>query len=94
MPYISSRDRYKFSEVTEAILDSNIDNGGELQYLISELIAQFMADKPHRYKTMNEVMGALNGANLEYYRVVVAPYEDKAIAKNGTVKGYNQPRGE
>jgi len=30
-------------------------------------------------------MGALNGANQEFYRVVVAPYEDAKISENGSV---------
>ena len=80
MPYIQKTNRSELQ-----LDDIQMVNAGELQYVIAEVIAQFMEDKPHRYQTMNDVMGALNGANLEFYRRVVAPYEDECIEKNGDV---------
>lgn len=90
MPYISEEDRLRLAGVKETIeFGPEIETPGELQYLISVCISKYMQDKPTRYQTMNDVMGALNGANQEFYRVVVGPYEDKAIVKNGIIPGYN-----
>ena len=90
MPYIKQDDRINFDELEISLEESGIDTAGELQYVISLAIKEFMLDKPYRYQTMNDVMGALNGANLEYYRRVVAPYEDQCIEKNGDIEGYGE----
>jgi hypothetical protein len=37
------------------------------------------------YQTCNDVMGALTGANMEFYRRFVADYEDTKIRDNGDV---------
>jgi len=39
---------------------------------------------------MNDVMGALAGAQQEFYRRHVGPYEDKCITKNGDVNSNKQ----
>jgi hypothetical protein len=90
MPYIQEQDRDQLED------GAIITTAGELQYQIAELIAQYMSNMPVRYQTMNDVMGALNGANLEFYRRVVAPYEDKCIEKNGDVTygKYDTTRGQ
>jgi len=94
MPYISEEDRDLYEFIVEELEVLSIDNPGHLQYLIAVLIGSYMADKPLRYATMNEVMGALNGANMEFYREVVGPYEEKAIDKNGYIPDYNVWRTE
>ena len=37
------------------------------------------------YKTCNDITGALINCEHEFYRRVVAPYEDKKIIENGDV---------
>ena len=37
------------------------------------------------YATINDIIGALEGAKMEFYRRVVAPYEDEKIKENGDV---------
>jgi len=37
------------------------------------------------YQTINDIIGALEGAKMEFYRRVVVPYEDKKIKDNGDV---------
>jgi hypothetical protein len=37
------------------------------------------------YQTINDIVGALEGAKLEFYRRVAVPYEDKKIIENGDV---------
>lgn len=86
MPYITKEDR----TVIDTLMGETFSpqNGGELQYAIAKLVQSYYENscngKP-RYKHMEQMMGALNGAALEHYRVVVAPYEDLKIKENGAV---------
>jgi len=92
MPYISQDDRDGFEEFRGVIADVNPTTAGELQYMIAIMIKEFMKNSDYRYQDMNNVMGALNGANLEFYRRYVGPYEDECITKNGDVFfNRNQP---
>ena len=44
-----------------------------------------MRHKQKRYSTFNDILGALDGAKLEFYRRIIGPYEDRAILKNGDI---------
>jgi hypothetical protein len=46
---------------------------------------QYVSDHDLSYRTINDVLGALEGAKLEFYRRVAAPYEDQKIQENGDV---------
>ena len=83
MPYITQEDRDTFN-----IEKSTPKNGGELQYLISVMIKELIGDD-YNYAKLESVMGALAGAQMEFYRKVVAPYEDKKIDINGGVYSDN-----
>ena len=89
MPYIKQEDRQWLIGVEDALEESGVATAGEIQYLISLVIREFLKDNELRYATFNEVMGALAGAQQEFYREVVAPYEDICIEKNGGISGYN-----
>ena len=79
MPYISK-------EAREELFDRDPENAGEIQYLIAAMVSDYLKDKgEYSYNTLNEVMGALSGAQQEFYRKVVAPYEDKKEIVNGHV---------
>jgi hypothetical protein len=79
MPYITKEQR-------EELYDRDPVNAGELQYLIAVMISDYLSDKDqYEYQTLNDVMGALAGAQQEFYRKVVAPYEDKKELINGPV---------
>jgi hypothetical protein len=60
-------------------------NPGELNYQISDLINEYCTSKKLSYQTINDVVGALEGAKLEFYRRIAVPYEDTKIATNGDV---------
>jgi len=93
MPYITEEDRNELSAITGYIHIEGIKNAGEIQYLIAEIIQEFLSSKNGaRYQDMNDVMGALAGAQAEFYRIVVAPYEDEKIKENGGV--YNVKCGK
>jgi uncharacterized protein YpmS len=78
MPYIKKELR------TE--LETRIaDNAGELNYLISSYIDEYINKKGFSYSIVNEIIGALECAKLELYRRLASPYEDKKIIENGEV---------
>jgi hypothetical protein len=62
-------------------------DAGELNYAFTAIIVQYMRTKGLRYQHINDVMGALFGAALEFYIRIVRPYEDLKIEENGDVYG-------
>jgi len=84
MPYISQRTRNEFVLDRGFSLPYTIENPGELNYLITELVKVYRATN-HGYQAINDIIGALEGAKLEFYRRIAAPYEDLKIEGNGDV---------
>jgi len=85
MPYISEQNRRELMWVDRALEDLNESrkmSAGELQYVIALAIKHI---GPENYQDMNDIMGALAGAQMEFYRRTVAPYEDTKIVLNGDV---------
>ena len=89
MPYIKEEDRISFNEVEFELAEAGVKTAGEIQYLVALVVREYLSDKELRYQQLNDVMGALSGASQEFYREVVAPYEDRCITKNGEISGYN-----
>lgn len=79
MPYIAENLRKNLE------LDMFPEKVGELQYCIAILINRFLWEKKQDYQDMNDVIGALSGAQMEFYRRVVAPFEDQKRHDNGDV---------
>jgi len=98
MPYITQEDRNTFKGLEKELRATGVETAGELQYIIALAISEYLSAKPQRYQTCNDVMGALAGAQQEFYRVKVGPYEKLCIEKNGPIYGYNPethiPEGE
>jgi len=87
MPYIKMEHRGKYEEVLRELIDTlkalpveRID--GELNYVITRILKE---SYPLRYFNLNRAMGVLECAKLEFYRRVVAPYEDVKIRESGDV---------
>ena len=78
MPYIKKEDRVR-------VLKEAPTTGGELNFAVSDLIDHYIRENGLRYKTIEEVIGALEGAKYEFQRKVVAPYEDLKAHQNGEV---------
>jgi len=79
MPYITDYDK----ALTEAVGPAT---PGELNYAITRLIKQYLATHLIlNYQTINDVVGALEGAKLEFYRRIAVPYENEKIVINGDV---------
>lgn len=77
MPYIKSEDR------TQAYFDPCTP--GELNFKLTEIVIDYAARHNLSYQTINDIVGALEGAKLEFYRRVAAPYENQKIYDNGDV---------
>lgn len=81
MPYIPKERR-------EALFNADapeFEAAGELNFIFTELIKLYINQKGMSYNTCNEIIGVLDAAKLEFYRRVVAPYEDQKIKENGDV---------
>ena len=85
MPYIKQEDRNKFADLTKQIDRVTIDTPGELNYLFTKLAITYMVDRGLSYQTINDIVGALEGAKLEFYRRVAERYETDKINVNGDV---------
>lgn len=67
---------------------------GDLNFVLSSLVLQYIADCGLSYVTLNEALGVLEAVKLELYRRVVGPYEDRKIAENGDLDGFHMLRAK
>jgi len=80
MPYIEKHRRARL------IPNCHIaETAGELNFQITTLIIDYLSVVGVSYQTINDVMGALEGAKQEFYRRVAVPYENTKITINGDV---------
>lgn len=77
MPYIEKAERGR------AYTDPRTP--GELNFAITSVIDDYLRRKGMNYTHVNDCLGALEGAKLEFYRRVVVPYEEVKRATNGDV---------
>lgn len=88
MPYILPKQREDLAnEFMETIFFSpnDAENPGELNYLITCFVIKYLENQGTSYTTMNDILGVLEAVKQEFYRRVVAPYEDEKIKENGDV---------
>jgi len=88
MPYIERSERAKYDDVINQIIrilnKVSIDNiDGELNYLISKIFKDLYEP---RYFDYNRAIGVLESVKQEFYRRVVAPYEDNKIIEKGDIE--------
>lgn len=76
MPYIPKKDRDDCFPARSA---------GELNFCFTNDITTYVEKHGLSYQTINDIIGALEGAKLEFYRRVVVPYEDKKCQENSDV---------
>ena len=83
MPYIKNEQRNKILIDKKVFIDE-INNAGELNYIISIIIKNYFnkVDKGN-YQAINDIIGALEGAKLEFTRRITNDYEDLKIKENG-----------
>ena len=94
MPYITQEKREQLDPVIEqlrtALVNLELDDEGgnntegNLNYVITTLLMTFYGNRDStRYAQINDGMGMMFCAALEYYRKVAAPYEDQKEHDNG-----------
>ena len=81
MPYIKKADRYVGRGLEEYVARTP----GELNFLLTKIVKAYMDQRGLSYGTINDIVGALEGAKLEFYRRVAIPYENTKITQNGDV---------
>jgi len=79
MPYIKEEDRNRVDVGCPA------EDAGELNYLITQLLLYYLIPRKFNYQGMNDCIGALESAKMEFYRRIVAPYEEAKRKENGDV---------
>lgn len=84
MPYIDKSLRIEIDEKMQELLRMNLDVG-ELNYVITQLLLEYVNNNNTRYSTCNAIVGVLECCKLEFYRRLVAPYEEKKTQENGDV---------
>lgn len=77
MPYITPAARAR-------LLTDGPADAGELNYTLTEIIRAYWEAR-QRYQAINDIVGALEGAKLEFYARIARPYEETKIAENGDV---------
>jgi len=61
------------------------ETAGELNFMITELLISYIGTNGLNYTTINDIVGACEGAKMEFYRRVAIPYENNKIVQNGDV---------
>jgi hypothetical protein len=81
MPYITAERRNELLKWLDEPQTS-----GELNFLFTTILIEYLKNKGGvGYQTINDILGALEGTKLEFYRRIAAPYEDQKIKENGDV---------
>lgn len=90
MPYIKQEDRDRFEYGLQNLTP---EKPGELNYIFTKIIEQYLKEKnPIKYTHLNDIIGALEGAKLEFYRRFVSEFEKEKIQQNGDVDLYKEPK--
>lgn len=83
MPYIEENQRESLlGEYLGNLVDSTSLDAGKLNYIISSLLWSYFKKSPS-YQRINDVVGILECAKLEFYRRQASTYEDGKIKENG-----------
>jgi hypothetical protein len=83
MPYIKD-DSDRRSKLVRGAIPPTTD--GDVNYLITQLCHMHIMNMGGlNYDNINAVIGILECAKLELYRIIAAPYEDEKKATNGHI---------
>lgn len=91
MPYIKQEKREEIIQEDydtgyDTIRGDYIDCAGDLNFTFTWLIKRYIEKKGFTYQTINDIIGALEGAKLEFYRREVAGLEMRKCEENGDVE--------
>jgi hypothetical protein len=94
MPYIAPHQRTELEPAISHLIDriktySSVD--GVVNYVITTIVARAMKpEEGWKYLSAYKAYGTFLAAAAEFYRRLVAPYEDGAIERNGDIPEYVQ----
>lgn len=77
MPFITQKRRHE--------LINDAENAGELNYLITVIIHDYIRRIGLRYETLNEAIGVLECTKASLIQTVLTPYENKKMKENGNI---------
>jgi hypothetical protein len=84
VPYIKPEERAKIQVAAEA-LAALCDSPGQLNYGITVALHAVLMRLGKGYSNAASLVAALECAKMEFYRRVMAPYEDMKTRQNGDV---------
>lgn len=82
MPYITA------ARKRELLKQANADspkNAGELNFILTEVVLDYMREQGCCYATINDISGALTECLAEFRRRITGPYEAVKAHRNGDV---------
>lgn len=87
MPYIKKEDRPQVDKLIKPIVEYLKKRpvevqDGDLNYLMTKILKKIY---PKKYFDYNRAIGVIESIKQEFYRRVVASYEDEKIKENGDV---------
>ena len=87
MPYVNQETRELHNDMLEHFkrLHAPFCTVGELNYIITSMCHAVIEKQGLTYTKINEVIGVLECAKLELYRMIAAKYEDKKRDEHGAV---------
>lgn len=89
MPYITDEDRVDLDTCLDMLFEHfhviKPGSPGELNYILTKIVSQWLVEKGVSYTHINDVVGVLDCVKAEFYRRVAVPYEEKKRKKNGDV---------
>lgn len=89
MPYINKNQRgilqstLNLEDVIEK-LGSAEPTVGDLNYIITRIVHRYF-ELHNSYQGINDIVGVLECAKIEFYRRLAVPYEEEKIKSNGDV---------
>ena len=94
MPYIDGNMRDRLDYLVDDLISKlrNTDAlDGQLNYVITRLLAgAYGVDREPRYSKINDIVGILECAKLEFFDRIARPYEDTKMKQNGDVQEYKK----
>ena len=86
MPYIKNYDKTKFGHMLAVLKAEAVpSNAGELNYLITVILHNYLLVNGGKYQQHNDILGVLSASSQEFYRRSTAIYEDLKAKENGDV---------
>jgi hypothetical protein len=85
MPYLTGPRREAFALARNTLKTTRIDGVGELVYLFCYMADLYVGQHITNFELLNSVVGAFESAKMEFYRKMMAGYEDGKEQSNGPI---------